>query len=144
MSIAILTAVGAGAQTPAEPPVICTALAAAEPAKLIEVCTALIDNAATPEADRLDATITRAVVLDNSGQTGKALAEIAAVISKDPDRARAFRARGEILRHTGKIEAALEALNQAIRLEPENANGYVKPRQRLQQRQKIRPRYRGL
>ena len=53
------------------------------------------------------------------------MAEIDAVIAKDPKRARAFRARGEFLRVTGKIEAAFEALNQAIRLEPENANGYA-------------------
>ena len=63
--------------------------------------------------------------MHNSGQTGKALAEIDAVVAKDPNRARAFRARGEILRQRGKMEAAFEALNQAIRLEPDNANGYA-------------------
>ena len=71
-AIAVLTSAGAGAQTAAEPPVTCAPLTDAAPAKLIEVCTALIDNAATPEADRLDAMITRAVALHNSGQTGKA------------------------------------------------------------------------
>ena len=120
------------------------ALSRAEPAKLIESCTALIDNPATPEADRLDAMITRAAALHNGGQTDKALAEIDAVIAKDPNRARAFRARGEILRQTGKIEAAFEALNQAIRLEPDNANGYESRGNALQQRQQIRSRHRGL
>jgi len=81
--------------------------------------------------------------LHNSGQTGKALADIDTVISKDPNRARAFRARGEILRQTGKMEASFEALNQAIRLEPDNANGYANV-QCLQQRQEIRSRHRGL
>jgi tetratricopeptide (TPR) repeat protein len=123
VALAILTSTGASAETPAEPP-ICAALSAAEPAKLIELCTALIDNPATPDGDRLDATITRAAALHNSGQTGKALAEIDAVVARDPNRARAFRARGEILRQSGKMEAAFEALNQAIRLEPDNANGY--------------------
>ena len=51
----------------------------------------------------------------------KALAEIDAVIARDPNRARAFRARGEILRAGGKTEAAFEALNQAIKLDPDNA-----------------------
>src|SRR5437667_1120346 len=125
LTIAILTSPGARAETAAEPPVVCAALSAAEPAKLIEICNALIDNSPTPEGDRLDATITRAAALHNSGQTGKALAEIETVISKDPNRARAFRARGEILRQTGKMEGAFEALNQAIRLEPDNANGYA-------------------
>src|SRR5215207_2543312 len=84
IAIAILTSFGAPAQPAAEPPVTCAALSVAEPATLIEVCTALIDNPATPEGDRLDATITRAVALHNSGQTGKALAEIDSVVAKDP------------------------------------------------------------
>src|SRR5258705_223790 len=86
LTVAILTPPGARAETAAEPPVVCAALSAAEPAKLIEVCTALIDNPATPEGDRLDATITRAAALHNSGQTGKALAKIDAVVAKDPSR----------------------------------------------------------
>ena len=101
-AIAILAASGATAQAAAEPPVICAALTDAEPAKLIESCTALIDNPATQESDRLDAMITRAAALHGSGQTGKALAEIDTVISRDPNRARAFRARGEMLRQTGR------------------------------------------
>jgi hypothetical protein len=91
-AIAILTSLGVPAQPAAEQPVICAALSVGEPAKLIEVCTALIDNPATPDGDRLDATITRAAALHNSGQTGKALAEIDSVVAKDPNRARAFRA----------------------------------------------------
>ena len=124
-TIGILTSFGVPAQPTADRRVACAALSAAEPAKVIEACTALIDNPATPQADRLDATITRAAALQNSGQTAKALADIDTVIAKDPNRARAFRARGEILRQTGKMEAAFEALNQAIRLEPDNANGYA-------------------
>src|SRR5260370_3309870 len=122
-AIMVLISVAARAETAAEPPVMCAALTVAAPAQLIESCTALIDSATTPEADRLDARITRAVALHGSGESDKALAEIDAVIAKDPNRARAFRARGEILRQTGQREA-FEALNQAIRLEPDNANGY--------------------
>ena len=85
--LAFLTATSARAETSAEQPVTCAALSAAEPAKVIEACTALIDNPATPDSDRLDAAITRAAALHNSGQTGKALAELDAVISKDPSRA---------------------------------------------------------
>src|SRR6476469_3351672 len=70
-AIAILTSFGAPAQPAAEPPAACAALSAAEPAKVIEACTALIDNPATPEGDRLDATITRAAALHNSGQTAR-------------------------------------------------------------------------
>jgi len=123
LAIAILSSSGASAQSAAEP-VICAPLSGAAPALLIQSCTVLIENAATPEPDRLDATITRAVALHNSGQTGKALAEIDAVVARDPQRARAFRARGEIFRQTGKTEAAFAALNEAIRLEPDNANAY--------------------
>src|SRR4030081_3846394 len=102
------------AETVADPPVACAALTVAAPERLIESCTALIDNPATPDGDRLDAMITRAVALHNSGQTDKALAEIDAVIAKDPVRARAYRARGEIFRQTGEIDRAFAALNEAI------------------------------
>ena len=122
--ITALTPIAAHAGTATDAPVACVALSGAAPAKLIASCTADIDNPATSEADRLDASITRAVALHNSGQTDKALAEIDGVIAKDPQRARAFRARGEIFRQTGRSEQAFAALNEAIRLEPENANGY--------------------
>ncbi len=79
-TIAFLTSFGAPAQPAGEPLVTCAALSAAEPAKVIEACTALIDNLAMPEGDRLDATITRAAALHNSGQTAKALAEIDTVV----------------------------------------------------------------
>jgi tetratricopeptide (TPR) repeat protein len=121
-AIAILSS--AHAQTATDTPVACAALSKAPPAKLIESCTAVIDNATTSEADRLDATITRAVALQNSGQSDKALAEIAGVLAKDPHQARAFRARGEIFRQTGKFDAAFEAFNEAIRLDPDSANAY--------------------
>jgi tetratricopeptide (TPR) repeat protein len=106
-------------------PVVCAPLTVAPPARIIESCTAVIDNPATAEGDRLDAMITRAAALHGKGETAKALEEIDAVVAKDPNRARAFRARGEILRTSGKIEEALEAMNQAIRLDPDNANGYA-------------------
>ena len=123
LAITALTPAAIRAETAVEPPVTCIVLSGAVVAKLTS-CTALIDDPATPEAERLDAIITRAVALYNSGQTGKALAEIDAVVARDPQRARAFRARGEIFRQAGKAEAAFAALNEAIRLEPDNANAY--------------------
>src|SRR5437879_2943225 len=57
------------AESATDAPVACTALSGAAPARLIASCTAVIDNPATAEAGRLDATITRAVALHNSGQT---------------------------------------------------------------------------
>ena len=70
LATAGLDSTSAVAETAAEPPVVCVALSVAAPAKLIESCTALIDNPATSDADRLDAMITRAVARHNSGQTG--------------------------------------------------------------------------
>jgi tetratricopeptide (TPR) repeat protein len=121
VAITVFSSIAASAEPAAEPPVICAALTVAAPTELIASCTALIDNPAMPGTDRLDAMITRAVALHNGGQTGKALAEIEAVVAKDPTRARAFRARGEILRQSGKPEAAFAALNEAIRLEGDRA-----------------------
>jgi tetratricopeptide (TPR) repeat protein len=113
------------AQTKAEPPVVCAALTVATPERLIDSCTALIDNPTTPDSDRYDAMITRAVALHNKGDIDKALAEIGIVIAKDPTRPRAYRARGEIYRQIGQVDRAFEALNEAVRLDPENANGYA-------------------
>jgi tetratricopeptide (TPR) repeat protein len=122
--LAVAALATAHAQTAAEPPVACVALSNAEPAKLIESCTAVIDNPATAEADRLDATITRAIAFDNGGQNAKALAELDSVIARDPHRGRAFRARGEIFRVAGKYDAAFAALNTAIKIDPDNAYGF--------------------
>ncbi|MEA2836180.1 MAG: hypothetical protein QOD89_730 [Bradyrhizobium sp.] len=124
LAVALFSA-DAIAQTAAEPPVVCAALTVATPERLIESCTALIDNPATPDADRTDAMITRAVALHNKGDTDKALAEIGAVIARDPARPRAWRARGEIYRQLGQIDRAFEALNEAVRLDPDNADGYA-------------------
>ncbi len=124
LAIVLISSV-AGAQTAAEAPVACAALSVAPPAKLIESCTAVIDNPGDAGGPTVSTPWLRGPSrLHNSGQTDKALAELDRVITGDPQRARAFRARGEIFRQTGKVDAAFEALNQAIRLEPDNANGY--------------------
>jgi hypothetical protein len=63
-AIIALSFTAASAEPAAEPPVICAALTDAAPAKLIASCTALIDNPATADSDRLDARITRAGALE--------------------------------------------------------------------------------
>src|SRR5260370_38615947 len=88
LAIAILVSAGARAETPAEPPVTCAALTVAAPAQLIESCTALIDNPATPDADRLDAMITRAVAHHGGAEGDKALARAHPLMSKNPNRPR--------------------------------------------------------
>ena len=105
-------------------PVACVMSAGKVLVGLVESCTALTDNPATSNADRLNAMIVRARAYYDNGQTDKALAELDAVTAKDPALARAFRVRGEILRVSGRTVEAFEALNQAIRLEPDNAEGY--------------------
>src|ERR1700761_9617101 len=104
VSVAFVSA--AHAQTSTDAPVACVALSKAPPAKLLESCAAVIGNSATPEADRLDAMITHGVALAGSGQIDQGLAEIADVIAKNPQSARAFRARGEILRRNRQFDAA--------------------------------------
>jgi Tfp pilus assembly protein PilF len=104
----VLSSMAASAQPADEPAVACAARSDVAPATLVESCTALIEDSATSDADRLDAVITRAVALHNSGQTDKALAELDAAIARDQGLARAFRARGEILRQSGKSVAALD------------------------------------
>jgi tetratricopeptide (TPR) repeat protein len=123
-ALTVLSPLAASAETAAAPPVVCAAESDAEPAKLLESCTRVVDNPATSESDRLEAMITHAGALEHLDQMRKALAEVDAVIARDPHRARAFRARGDILRVSGKTEAAFEAMDQAIKLDPDNAIGY--------------------
>ena len=69
----------------AEPPAACAKSAGAAPAGLIESCTALIDNPATLDADRLNAMIVRARAFYDNGQTDKALAELDAAAAANPE-----------------------------------------------------------
>ena len=129
LAVAVLAAAGlsstaARAEPAGEPPVICAAGTDAAPAKLIDSCATLIDNPATPNADRLNAMVVQAMARHNNGQTDRALDELDHVIAESPSLAHAFRARGEILRQQRKSLEAFGALNEAIRLEPDNAEGY--------------------
>ena len=114
----------AHAETEAGPPVVCAAHSDAAPERLIETCAALIDDAATPAADRFEAMVVRAMARHKAGDSDKALDELGRVIAEDTNPAHAYRARGEILRQQHKTVEAFDALNQAIRLEPDNAQGY--------------------
>ena len=124
LAAAALPLAVAHAGTEAEPPVVCAAHSDAAPAKLIDSCTALIDDPATADADRLEARVVRAMARHKAGESDKALDELGHVIADDPNPAHAYRARGEILRQQRKTVEAFDALNQAIRLEPDNAEGY--------------------
>jgi tetratricopeptide (TPR) repeat protein len=124
LAAASLYSTSARTEPASESPVICAAGTDATPSKLIDSCAALIDNPATPDADRLNAMVVQAMARHNSGQTEKALDELDHVIAESPSPAHAFRARGEILRQQRGSVEALGAVNEAIRLEPDNADGY--------------------
>src|ERR1700744_5902441 len=119
-----LSSSAAYAETGGEPQVVCAAISNAAPLRLIDRCAALIDNPATPAADRLDAMVAQALARHNNGQTGQAFDEINQVLAQDPNSAHAYRARGEILRQQHKTVEAFEALNQAFRLDPGYAEAY--------------------
>jgi tetratricopeptide (TPR) repeat protein len=121
---ATLSTTAARAGTDGEPPVACAAISNAAPAKLIDSCAVLIDNPATPAADRLDAMVAQALARHTNGQTDQAFDELNQVLAQDTNSARAYRARGEILRQQRKSVEAFDALNQAIRLDPQYAEAY--------------------
>ena len=124
LAAAILSSTVARAETDGEPQVACASSSNAAPAKVIDSCAALIDNPATPAADRLNAMVVQALARHTNGQTDQAFDELNQVLAQDPNSARAYRARGEILRQQRKSVEAFEALNQAIRLDPDYAEGY--------------------
>lgn len=76
MAAAAVPFAAARAEPAAETPVACVNQTGVAAAKLIDSCSAVIANPATPDADRLDAMVTRARVLCDSGQTDRALAEL--------------------------------------------------------------------
>jgi tetratricopeptide (TPR) repeat protein len=124
LAAASLYSASARTEPAGEPQVVCAAHTDATPAKLIDSCAALIDNPATPDADRLNAMVVQAMARQNNGQTEKALDELDHVLAESPSPAHAFRARGEILRQQRQTVEALGAVNEAVRLEPDNADGY--------------------
>ena len=99
---------GANAQTAAETPLPVSALSIAPPAKLIESCTSVIDNPATPEADRLDAMVTRAVALQIAARATRrpprSTRSLPRIRISRPGVPRPWRSRPA----AGKIDAAFE------------------------------------
>jgi tetratricopeptide (TPR) repeat protein len=92
--------------------------AAAE--RVIEDCDALLMDQATAEATVPGIFLARAEAFVRQGRLRLALDDLANVIERRPDDARAFFKRAELHRALGDSEAAISGFGEVIRLEPKN------------------------
>jgi tetratricopeptide (TPR) repeat protein len=116
-----------GATEPIKDPVIdpaaCVAAAEANDAdRILTECGALIDNANTARADRINALIARASALIRKGEPDRAIADYDVVLQLDPTLADIFNARGELEHKKGDRTKALSDFAAALKLNPAHAS----------------------
>jgi tetratricopeptide (TPR) repeat protein len=115
-----------GATEPIKEPVVdpapCVAAAEANDAeRILAECGALIGNANTARADRLNALIARASALIRKGEPDRAIADYDVVLQLDPGLADIFNARGELEHQKGDRLKALSDFAAALKLNPGHA-----------------------
>jgi tetratricopeptide (TPR) repeat protein len=116
-----------GAADPAKEPQIdpapCRAASEANDVdKILTECGALIDNAKTARADRINALIARASGFIRKGEPDRAIADYDLVLQLDATLADIFNARGELLRKKGDRPKALADFAAALRLNPDHVS----------------------
>jgi tetratricopeptide (TPR) repeat protein len=94
------------------------AIAAHDDDKVVAICSPLIDNDRTLQADRVKALIARAAAYDRKDQIDRAIADDGAALRLDPSLADLFNARGELWRRKGDRPRALQDFAAAIKLNP--------------------------
>jgi tetratricopeptide (TPR) repeat protein len=97
------------------------ALTAADDARIIASCDALIGNDKAPKADRIKAAIARAAAYDRKGEIERAIGDDDIVLRLDPTQADVFNARGELFRRKGDRVHALADFGTAVKLAPNHA-----------------------
>src|SRR5258708_5184201 len=130
-AITVLSCSAVSAERAVEPPVICAALTVAAPAKLIESCTALIDNpgkydraiedyneALRLKPDFAEAFSDRGAAWYFKGEYQKAIADYDEAIRLEPNRAQTYSNRGSAYRKLGRTVRALDDDTSAIRIDP--------------------------
>jgi tetratricopeptide (TPR) repeat protein len=116
-----------GAAEPGKEPIVdataCVAASEANDAdRILTECGALIDNAKTLKADRINALIARASALIRKGQPDRAIADYDMVLQLDPTLADIFNARGELEYKKGDRVRALTDFAAALKLNPGHAS----------------------
>lgn len=93
-------------------------------AERLTACSALIDDAATPPAERLEALMNRGELHGDAQDNDRAIADLSAALVIDPKLGAAHILRGNAYDAKGDLDKALADYEQAIRLDPNDAVGY--------------------
>jgi tetratricopeptide (TPR) repeat protein len=102
-------------------PAPCVAAAAAnDDDRIVDVCSALIDNAKTERADRIKALIARGGTYGRKDMIDRAISDYDAALRLDPTLSDVFNARGELWRKKGDRPKALADFDAAIKLNPDH------------------------
>lgn len=101
-------------------PAPCVAAATDNADRIIAVCGALIDKAATARSDRIRALVARAGAYDRKDMFDSAIGDYDAALRLDPTLADVFNRRGELWRKKGDRRRALADFAAAIKLKPDH------------------------
>jgi tetratricopeptide (TPR) repeat protein len=99
----------------------CVAAAAAnDDDRIVDVCSALIDNEKTERAARIKALIARGGTYGRKDMIDRAISDYDAALRLDPTLSDIFNARGELWRKKGDRPKALADFDAAIKLNPDH------------------------
>jgi tetratricopeptide (TPR) repeat protein len=102
-------------------PAPCVAAAAAnDDDRIVDVCSALIDNEKAERADRIKALIARGGTYGRKDLIDRAISDYDAALRLDPTLSDVFNARGELWRKKGDRPKALADFDAAIKLNPDH------------------------
>ncbi|MBR0696653.1 hypothetical protein [Bradyrhizobium lablabi] len=100
----------------ADPSPCLAASGAADDDKIIEVCSAFLDNEKAEKSDRIKALTARASAYDHKQMIDRAIADYDTVLGLDPSLADAYNARGELWRRKGDRPKAIMDFGAALKL----------------------------
>jgi tetratricopeptide (TPR) repeat protein len=105
----------------ADPAPCLAAARASDDEKVVDLCTALIDNENVEKQDRTKALIARGLAYTHKDMIERAISDYDAVLRLDPTLADIFNARGELWRRKGDRPKAVADFDAALKLNPGHA-----------------------
>jgi len=106
-------------QGPQVDPAPCVAAAAAnDDARIVPLCSVLIDNEKTAKGDLIKALVARAALYARHDQVDRAIADDSRALLLDPTLADVFNARGELWLKKGDKPKAVQDFGAALKIDP--------------------------
>lgn len=111
--------------------------AANDDARIVPLCSTLIDNEKTARPDRLKALIARAGAFERREMYDSAIADYDAVLRLDPTLADIFNARGELWRKKGDRPRSVADFGAALKLNPDHPAARANHRSLAQELERV-------